>query len=81
MRIQLVLLAAVTITASAAVAGSQSSNSSSNSSSNNGIVSERVVETHCEDGRCQRYLLRRLYRDDDYSDDRRFRERYHDDDD
>ncbi|MDK1373288.1 MULTISPECIES: hypothetical protein [unclassified Sinorhizobium] len=78
MRMELILLAAVAITASAAMAGSQSSNSSSNSSTNNGVVSERVVETDCEDGRCQRYLLRRLYRDDEG--ERRYRERYSDDD-
>ncbi|THK37210.1 hypothetical protein EHS39_15400 [Ensifer sp. MPMI2T] len=78
MRIELVLLAAVAITASTAMAGSQSSNSSSNSSSSNGVVSERIFETYCEDGHCQRYLLRRLYRDDEGQ--RRYRERYYDDD-
>ncbi|MCA1440621.1 hypothetical protein I6F07_10390 [Ensifer sp. IC4062] len=78
MRMELVLLAAVAITAGTAMAGSQSSNSSSNSSSNNGVVRERVFETYCEDGHCQRYLLRRLYRDDEGK--RRSPERYDDDD-
>ncbi|MBP1882329.1 hypothetical protein [Sinorhizobium mexicanum] len=77
MRMELVLFAAVAITASAAMAGSQSSNSSSNSSTNNGVVSEHVVETDCEDGRCQRYLLRRVYSDEG---ERRYRERYSNDD-
>lgn len=79
MRLELVLVAAMAITASTALAGSQSSNSSSNISTNNGIVSERVVETHCEDGRCQRYLLHRIYREDDG--ERSYRERYYDDED
>ena len=47
-----------------AQAGSQSSNTSSNSSSNNGVVRERVVDTYCENGYCERYVLRRVYRDD-----------------
>ncbi|WP_244564423.1 hypothetical protein [Rhizobium sullae] len=74
MRTQLVLFAAMAMTTSLAEAGSQSSNTSSNSSSNNGVVRERVVDTYCEDGRrrlktaedsyCERYVLRRVYRDD-----------------
>jgi hypothetical protein len=68
-------------------AGSQSSNTSSNSSSNNGVVRERVADTYCEDGYCERYVVRRVYRDDrpvrhypDY-DRRRDGDRYEDDDD
>lgn len=52
------------MTATAAHAGSQSSNTSSNSSSNNGVVRERVADTYCEDGYCERYVSRRVYRDD-----------------
>ena len=52
------------LAATAAQADSQSSNTSSNSSSNNGVVRERVVDTYCENGYCQRYVLRRVYRDD-----------------
>jgi hypothetical protein len=52
------------MTASAAKAGSQSSNTSSNSSSNNGVVRERVDSSYCENGYCQRYIDRRIYRDD-----------------
>jgi hypothetical protein len=50
--------------ASAAKAGSQSSNTSSNSSSNNGVVRERVDSSYCENGYCERYIDRRIYRDD-----------------
>jgi hypothetical protein len=57
-------LTVVTMSATAAQAGSQSSNTSSNSSSNNGVVRERVVDTYCEDGYCERYVQRRVYRDD-----------------
>ena len=45
-------------------AGSQSSNTNSNSSSNNGVVRERVVDSYCANGYCQRYVARRVYRDD-----------------
>ncbi|MGF6174184.1 hypothetical protein [Ensifer sp. 4252] len=64
MRMKLVLFAIAAMTASVAQAGSQSSNSSSNSSSNNGVVRERIVETYCEDGYCQRYVRRQVFRDD-----------------
>ena len=66
MRLTHVLMgvAAATAAATASQAGSQSSNTSSNSSSNNGVVRERVVDTYCEDGYCERYVHRRLYRDD-----------------
>ena len=60
----LVLGMAAAGAATGAQAGSQSSNTSSNSSSNNGVVRERVVDTYCEDGYCERYVLRRVYRDD-----------------
>lgn len=59
-----------------AQAGNQSSNTSSNSSSNNGVVRDRVVDTYCEDGYCQRSVSRRTYRDDDgwvYRDGKRYR--------
>ncbi|NRP73784.1 hypothetical protein ILFOPFJJ_04697 [Ensifer psoraleae] len=87
MRIQLALFAAVApfaavaMTTGTAEAGSQSSNSSSNSSSNNGVVHERIVETYCEDGYCERYVLRRVYRNHGHDGGRRYRERYYDDDD
>lgn len=58
------LAALATVLASAAHAGSQSSNSSSNSSSNNGVVRERISETRCRDGFCERRVQRRIYRDD-----------------
>ena len=60
----LAALAATLMAASAAQAGSQSSNTSSNSSSNNGVVRERVDDSYCEDGYCERYRHRRVYRDD-----------------
>lgn len=44
-------------------ASAQSSNTSSNSSSNNGVVNERVVDTYCDDGYCERTVERRVYRD------------------
>ena len=80
MRIQLLILVTAAMTASAAQAGSQSSNTSSNSSSNNGVVRERVVNTYCEDGYCERTVQRRAYRDGQrarrYRDyDRRYREK------
>jgi hypothetical protein len=59
------LLAGAAMTAAnAAKAGSQSSNTSSNSSSNNGVVRERVDSSYCENGYCERYIDRRIYRDD-----------------
>lgn len=66
MRLRYVMLAVAGtgLAASAAQADSQSSNTSSNSSSNNGVVRERVIDTYCENGYCQRYVLRRVYRDD-----------------
>jgi hypothetical protein len=90
MRFTLVIVAAAAMTAGVAQAANQSSNTSSNSSSNNGVVRERVVDSYCEDGYCERYVQRRVYRDDrrsrryrDY--DRRarryYRPRYRDDDD
>lgn len=77
----LVLLAAAAMTASPALAGSQSSNSSSNSSSDNGVVRERLVETHCEDGYCERYVRKRVSRDDGrrYESERLRRYRAYDD--
>ena len=89
--LKLLLLGAGLAAVSPALAGSQSSNTSSNSSSNNGVVRERVVDTHCEDGWCERVTERRVYRDDrrryrdrrSYRDERRYREywRERDDDD
>jgi hypothetical protein len=65
MQMKILLFAAASaFAASAAQAGSQSSNTSSNSSSNNGVVRERVVDTYCEDGYCERSVQRRVYRDD-----------------
>jgi hypothetical protein len=64
MRLPIVAMAFATMTATAAHADSQSSNTSSNSSSNNGVVRERVVDTYCENGYCERYVDRRVYRDD-----------------
>lgn len=64
MRLPLLALAVVAMTGTAAHAGSQSSNTSSNSSSNNGVVRERTVDTYCENSYCERYLERRVYRDD-----------------
>lgn len=65
MRFKIFLLATIAATASAAHADSQSSNTSSNSSSNNGVVRERVVDSYCENGRCERTVTRSVYRDDD----------------
>jgi hypothetical protein len=66
MRLVSVMLGALAVIGGATVAqaGSQSSNTSSNSSSNNGMVRERVVDTYCEDGYCERHVQRRVYRDD-----------------
>ncbi|WEX76140.1 hypothetical protein PYH37_004414 [Sinorhizobium numidicum] len=83
MRILLVLFAALAMTTSMAEAGSQSSNTSSNSSSNNGVVRERIVDTYCEDGYCERHVLRRVFRDgwrSRYESDRYYRDRSYDDD-
>jgi hypothetical protein len=60
----LAALATTFMAASAAQAGSQSSNSSSNSSSNNGVVRERVDNSYCVNGYCERYIDRRTFRDD-----------------
>ena len=57
-------VAAMALFAAPALAGSQSSNTSSNSSSNNGVVRERVIDTYCDDGWCERVVERRVYRDD-----------------
>jgi hypothetical protein len=57
-------LVATFVAASAAQAGSQSSNTSSNSSSNNGVVRERVYDSYCANGYCQRSIQRRVYRDE-----------------
>lgn len=89
MRIPLILAAAAAATAIPAAAESQSSNTSSNSSSNNGVVRERIVDTYCDDGWCERTVERRVYRDDRRSRYDRLRERrrawreryYRDDDD
>ena len=90
MSMKLMIFATAILTATTAQAGSQSSNTSSNSSSNNGVVRERVVDTYCEDGYCQRTVMRNVYRDDRNSgryrdNDRRryrddYRRRYRDDD-
>ncbi|OAP42804.1 hypothetical protein AU381_16520 [Sinorhizobium glycinis] len=63
MRTLAVLCAAAAMITGTAEAGSQSSNTSSNSSSNNTVVNERIVGTRCEDGYCERRVLRRTYRD------------------
>jgi hypothetical protein len=60
----MLLAGGAVMSASVAKAGSQSSNSSSNSSSNNGVVRERVDRSYCENGYCERYIDRRIYRDD-----------------
>ena len=60
----MLLTGGVMMAASAAMAGSQSSNTSSNSSSNNGVVRERVDSSYCANGYCERYIDRRIYRDD-----------------
>jgi hypothetical protein len=60
----MLLAGGAVMTAGAATAGSQSSNTSSNSSSNNGVVRERVDNSYCVNGYCERYIDRRIYRDD-----------------
>lgn len=57
----------------AAPALAQSSNTSSNSSSNNGVVRERIADSYCDRGGCDRSVVRRTYRDDGR--DRRWRDR------
>lgn len=65
MRTRILLFSdATALAATSAQAESQSSNTSSNSSSNNGVVRERVVDTYCENGWCERSVQRRTYRDD-----------------
>ena len=84
MRIKFVVVAMTGLIASAAQAESQSSNTSSNSSSNNGVVRERIVDTYCDNGYCERTVQRRVYRDDRRSRrdrERQRRYRYDDDDD
>lgn len=92
MRIALAAFGVLVMAASAAQADSQSSNSSSNTSSNNGVVRDRMVETYCENGYCQRFVSRRTYRDDRrrgyrqddrryYQDRRHYRDRRYDRDD
>jgi hypothetical protein len=60
----MLLAGGAVMAASAAKAGSQSSNTSSNSSSNNGVVRERVDNSYCVNGFCERYIDRRIYWDD-----------------
>ncbi len=60
----MMLVGGVVMTAGTAVAGSQSSNTSSNSSSNNGVVRERIDSSYCVNGYCERYIDRRIFRDD-----------------
>ena len=84
MRIKFVVVAMTGLIASAAQAESQSSNTGSNSSSNNGVVRERIVDTYCDNGYCERTVQRRVYRDDRRSRrdrERQRRYRYDDDDD
>jgi hypothetical protein len=64
MRLEFVLFAIVAMTTSMAQAGSQSSDTSSNTSSNNGVVRERIVETYCADGYCERSVKRRVFIED-----------------
>jgi hypothetical protein len=78
MRIGFVLFAIAAMTTSLAQAGSQSSNTSSNSSSNNGVVRERIVDTYCEDGYCERYVKRRVFVEDWRGNHKRERGRYRD---
>lgn len=71
MRILYAVIPTMLIAAPAALA--QSSNTSSNSSSNNGVVRERIVDSYCDRGGCDRSVVRRTYRDDGR--DRRWRNR------
>lgn len=59
----------------AAPALAQSSNSSSNSSSNNGYGRERIVDSYCDRGWCERTVVRRNYSDDRRQARRAWRER------
>lgn len=77
-------LGIVGLFAAATPALAQSSNTSSNSSSNNGYVRERVVDSYCDGGYCERTVVRRNYWDDrsqyrrsarDWRRDRRDRQR------
>jgi hypothetical protein len=68
-----VVPAAVIAAVAAPAAMAQSSNTSSNSSSNNGVVRERIADSYCNRGGCDRSVVRRTYRDDGR--DRRWRER------
>jgi hypothetical protein len=77
MRMTLVLFAVAAMTTGTAQAGSQSSNTSSDSSSNNGAVHERIVNTYCEDGYCERYVQRRVSCDDWRGGCERQRRRHH----
>ncbi|MGQ0659483.1 hypothetical protein [Sphingosinicella sp.] len=84
MRIKLVLAVGAGLVAGTAQAESQSSNTSSNSSSNNGVVRERIVDTYCDNGYCERTVQRRVYRDDRRRwhrdrQRRRYRDRFNDD--
>lgn len=86
-RLPLLSAAAMLAALAAAPAAAQSSNTSSNSSSNNGVVRERIVDSYCDGGYCERRVVRRTFRDDRrwrrYRDDdrRRYRDRWDDDDD
>ncbi len=69
----LLLVPALALVSAPALADSQSSNTSSNSSSNNGTVRERVVDSYCANDYCERYEVRRTYRDHGYREARRER--------
>ena len=64
MRTRIAISALAMVTASPALAGGQSSDTSSDSSSNNGVVRQRIVDTYCAGGYCERTVQRRVYRDD-----------------
>jgi hypothetical protein len=64
MRISYALVPAFVAALAAPAALAQSSNTSSNSSSNNGVVRERVIDSYCDRGGCERSVMRRTYRDD-----------------
>jgi hypothetical protein len=67
------VLAGLALAPAPAVA--QSSNTSSNSSSNDGYVRERVVDSYCDRGWCERTVVRRNYWDDRAQARRSWRER------
>jgi hypothetical protein len=69
------LLGTLGLAVGAAPALAQSSNTSSNSSSNNGYVRERVVDSYCDQGYCERTMVRRNYWDDRSQYRRALRER------